>query len=105
MYSSQTEQLQQENQQYANTGGISQNNREEGFIPAFMDLQTGKVQLARYKNGAIAPFHMIDGLPSDWLHYENQKVAKLKQHIVSGFVRCDRFFNRSEAAEFMARIA
>lgn len=107
MNSLQPERLAAENIQFAGTGGISQNNHSEHFVPAFMDAETGEIALSRYKDGRTAPFHLMDGLPEGWLRFEsdNNKAISIKENIISGFVRYGRFFNRKEAAEFMAEIA
>ena len=50
-YSSQqfnVEALRQENQQFSATTGSSANNRGLGFVPAFMDTETGNVYLSRF---------------------------------------------------------
>ncbi|MCP4597173.1 hypothetical protein [Neptuniibacter sp.] len=106
MNSLQSGRLAEENIQFTGTGGISQNNHSEHFVPAFMDSETGEIALSCYKDGRTAPFHLMDGLPEGWLCIEpDNKAISIKENIISGFVRYGRFFNRKEAAEFMAEIA
>jgi len=45
------ESLAQEKHQYTGTGGISDNNREQGLIPACMDTETGNVYRSRFPGG------------------------------------------------------
>ena len=96
----QSKRLEIENERYAATGGISQNNASKRFIPAFKNTQTGEVALSRYANGETAPFHLMEGLPETWLIKEAPK-TDLKACIISGFVRFGEFFDRQEAADFM----
>lgn len=92
--------LEYENELYANSGGISQNNANAHFIPAFKNIDTGEIALSRYSNGKTAPFHLMDGLPDTWVKTTN-KTTDLKASIISGFVRLGRFFDRQEAADFI----
>ena len=87
-----------ENKQFAGTGGISENNYEFGFLPAFRNEDTQDVELSRMANGHIAPIHTLDFLPKDWfLITDNQKLT-LKDCVTSGFIRQDQFYTREEAA-------
>lgn len=96
----QSKRLEVENERYANTGGISQNNASMRFIPAFKNSLTGEVALSRYANGTTAPFHLMEGLPETWL-IKKAKCTDLKAYIISGFVRFGKFFDRQEAADFL----
>lgn len=80
--------LLEENLQFAGTGGVSANNHSLGFIPAFRDIESGKVYLSRFPDGRPAPIHILSGLPN-----------KLKNSVVSGFVREDIFYSREEATQ------
>ena len=55
--------LAQENLQYAGTAGVSKNNRSRGFVPAFLDADSGQVYRSRFPDGRPAPVHMLSGLP------------------------------------------
>ncbi|MGH1460860.1 MAG: hypothetical protein ACRBB6_02375 [Neptuniibacter sp.] len=92
--------LELENERFADSGGISQNNATQRFMPAFKNKHTGEIALSRYANGATAPFHLIEGLPENWLKKE-EKCTDLEACIISGFVRFGQFFDRQEAADFM----
>jgi hypothetical protein len=86
------------------TGGVSANNRECGFRPAFLDASTNTVYLSRYRDGQPAPFHLLDGLPDDVVMTRSAsgQVQAVKPTIVSGFVRAGWFYTREEATEIVA---
>jgi len=46
--------LKLENQAFRGTKGVSEINRSDGFKPAFLNQKTGRVELARFGNGAKA---------------------------------------------------
>ncbi len=94
--------LHQENLAFAGTCGVSRNGRRHRFLPAFRDEETGRVELARFANGKLAPAHLIVGLPADWVtdRAADGSVLALKASIVAGFVREERFYTREEAAAF-----
>jgi hypothetical protein len=92
--------IRRDNLAYAGTGGVSPVSRQRRFEPAFCDESTGQVELARYGNGAIAPMHLLDGLPSHWVLERDGagRPCALRPTIVAGFVRDGRFFTREQAA-------
>lgn len=89
-----------QNLAFRGTKGVSQNNREDGFKPAFMNQKTGQVELARFGDGSPAPVHLIDGLPDEWAasRSEDGTVVCLHAEIEAGFVRDGVFYSREEAA-------
>lgn len=92
--------LQLRNRLFRRTGGRSQENRGQGFRPAFMDTNTLTVYASCFADGHPAPIHLIDGLP-DALFDEQPssgRAATLKASVISGFVREGRFYSRDEAA-------
>jgi hypothetical protein len=93
--------IRRENLAFAGTGGVSPENRCRRFTPAFLDEATGRIELSRYADGGLAPMHLIDGLPHEWIcGWDGQgRPAALKPSIVSGFVRDGRFYTREQAAE------
>lgn len=95
--------LGEENHKYSDTGGVSQNNAHAGFAPAFMETASGQVQISCFTDGQPAPFHLLDGLPEEWVIERdiNGRVVGIKASVVSGFVRLGRFFTRQEAADFV----
>ncbi len=96
--------LRQQNRCFANTGGVSANNRQHGFVPAFKDTHTGRVELSRFRDGAPAPIHLLDGLPEDWVidRGDDGEVLAISDSVVSGFVRDGVFFTREQAAHKVA---
>lgn len=93
----------EENRQFAGTGGVSEHNAQARFVPAFQDSRSGQVAISRFRDGWPAPFHIIDGLPDDWITERDLsgRVVKIKSTVISGFVRFGRFFTRQEASDFM----
>lgn len=88
-----------ENNIYAGTGGVSENNSEYGFFPAFRNTDTEEVCLSRSADGQIATVHRLDGLPADWFSLNAEDgTLTLKASIESGFVRQGLFYSRQEAA-------
>ena len=98
------EELQGENLAFAGTGGISANNRDKGFHPAFLDTDTHAVYLARFLDGRLAPFHILDGLPDEVVvaRGEYGRVEAVRPGVVSGFVCEGAFYTREEAAQRVA---
>ena len=89
-----------ENRRYSGTGGVSEENREEGFRPAFQDLETGKIYLSRTRDGRCASLHLLDGLDDEVViaRCPQGRVTAIKQSVVAGFIRCEEFFTRDQAA-------
>ena len=79
--------LELENVRFAGTGGVSRENRRHGFRPAFMDLETAAVHLARFADGRPAPFHLLDGLPEELVLSRDAagRVAEIRSSVISGF--------------------
>lgn len=92
--------LYQENLAFAGTTGISANNRDLRFIPAFRDEETGRVEIARFADGKPAPAHLIVGLPVEWAvaFTHDGAILAVKASITAGFVRGSEFYTREEAA-------
>ena len=97
--------LREENQRHRGTGGVSENNRGYGFIPAFHDPETGRTELSRYPNGSPAPVHMIAALPEDWVEKRdhNGLAVAVKQSVIAGFFCNGRFYTREQAALALLR--
>lgn len=103
--------LRSENRLFRGRGGISQENRSAGFVPAFLDSATGRVYRSRFADGRPAPVHVLEGLP-DHLRTAPRgggsdvgRAVALGSRLVSGFLREGRFFTRAEAADAMQRTA
>jgi hypothetical protein len=95
-----TQMLRSENQHFAATGGISQNNRSRGFQPGFYDAESGQTAISRFADGSPAPVHVLDGVPAQWVtaHLPDGRVLSVKASVVSGFIRGGRFYTRAQAA-------
>ncbi|XOV86739.1 MAG: hypothetical protein ACFHX7_17425 [Pseudomonadota bacterium] len=93
--------LKTENTFYRGSAGVSQNNRCHGFLPAFRDTRSGRVEVSRMKNGNPAPVHLIDWLPKGWALETGPDgaIRSLRPEIVSGFVRNGVFYTRQECLE------
>jgi len=92
--------LRSENLTFAETKGISENNRSHGFKPAFMDKSTGRIEIARQENGQPATMHLICWLPIEWAtSSKDGRVDSLKPEIISGFELDGAFYTRDEAAK------
>ena len=94
------ERLREENETYAGTGGVSENNCAKRFLPAFRDELTGRVELARTAEGAQAPMHLLCCLPDEWVTRRDAQgqILALKDSVIAGFVRDGEFYTREEAA-------
>lgn len=89
-----------ENRFFAGTGGVSQENRHCGFLPGFLDQDTGVVYLSRWADGRPAPFHALDGLPNHLVLTRglDGRVMAIKTSVIAGFVRRGCFYTREQAA-------
>ena len=96
--------LRLENAAYRGTGGVSQNNRQAGFRPAYRNIRTGQTVVSRFADGSQAPIHVLDGLPDDWVvaRDEDGRVRRVLATIVSGFICRGRFCTREAAARAMS---
>jgi hypothetical protein len=92
--------LRRENRVYRHTGGISENNRDRGFLSAFCDHSTGRVYRSCFADGRPAPIHLLDGLPDEVVLARDTKgrVVAVKSTVVAGFVCADCFYTREQAA-------
>lgn len=82
-----------------NAPHLSRLKREGGFQPAFLNLGTRRVEIARYRNGLPARFHLIAWLPHKWAKTLgcDGSVRQLKEGILAGFLHKGVFYNRDEA--------
>jgi hypothetical protein len=100
------ERLARENAIFAGTGGVSEENADCGFRPAFRDMATELVYPSRFADGRPAPFHMIDGLPAEVVEARDGAghVTRIKTSLVSGFVRRGRFYTREQASAAVSEL-
>lgn len=92
----------------AHIGGAGDSKNKHGcaFQPAFRDLETGCVALARFKDGSPAPMHLLDGLPSAWVLERDAagRAVTIKSSVVAGFLRQGRFYTREQATAIAAEL-
>ena len=98
------ENLRKENLAYGGTGGVSGENRAAGFIPAFCDTATGRVEPSRLGDGTPAPMHLLGGLPREWVvtRGDGNEVLAVKATVVAGFLHAGEFYTRDQAAQAIA---
>lgn len=96
--------LRQENLAYIDSGGVSANAQKVHLVPAFQDVETGRIEIARMQNGCPAAMHLIVGLPEEWAvnHDLSGQISALKATIIAGFVRENVFYTREQAADLIA---
>lgn len=92
--------LARDNAVYAGTGGVSERNRAAGFAPAYRDRDSGEVVLSRFADGTLAPVHVLEGLPSEWVLARDGDgcVTRVRATVEAGFVRDGAFYTREAAA-------
>jgi len=89
-----------QNRYFAGTRGVSRENRGLGFLPGFMDQETGVIYLSCNADGSVAPIHRMDGLPDELIvaRTPGGRVAAVKGSLVAGFIRDGLFYTREQAA-------
>jgi len=94
--------LHYENLVFRGTGGLSQENREWGFRPAFLDSTTHRIYLSRYADGRPAPLHLLGGLPEELIVSRGASGSgmRVKDSLIAGFVRAGKFYTREQAATY-----
>ncbi len=92
------ETLRHQTDTFKGTGGTSEESHRYGFAPAFLDTMTGRIFLARYADGRLAPVHLIDGLPLELVAERDAtgRSTAIKPFVIAGFVRGQRFYTREE---------
>jgi len=92
--------LRQQNRGPYRFGARSAENRNAGFLPAFLDPTSGRSYLSRYADGSLAPFHLLDGLPAELLSQRRDKrhARRTRRPMIAGFLLGDRFYTREQAA-------
>jgi len=94
------EELEQQHTALHVTGALSDENREHGFLPVFLDTERGEVHPSCYANGQPATIHILDGLPKHLVLSDDASavVKKVKASVIAGFLRDNIFYTREEAA-------
>jgi hypothetical protein len=98
--------LEEENLAHAGTGGRSQENADVGFHAAFFDYASQRMYLSRFRDGRVAPIHMLDGLPEEVIvdRAPCGRVLAARASLVAGFERNGLFYTRKAAARAVAAI-
>lgn len=96
--------LKTQNTLFGSTTGVSHNNRQEGFVPAYFDRTSGQAVISRFADGRPAPVHVLDGLPEEWIAQKDAAghVTKVRAGVIAGFLRNDRFYTREEAVKALS---
>ena len=94
------EMLGRENRQFTGSGGLSEQNRACGFIPAFYDTHSRKAMASCFANGTPAPIHVLEGLPPEWVRQRDPsgRVVAAKNSVIAGFLYQGQFYTREQAA-------
>lgn len=92
--------LEHQNEVFAGTGGVSQNNRKSGFIPAYKNTETGEAVVSCFADGRVAPVHLLEGLPHAWVtaRDEQGRASQVAPSVIAGFIRDGVFYTRAAAA-------
>ncbi len=92
--------LKTQNQVFASTRGVSRKNRGLGFVPGFLDQETGFVYASCNADGSPAPIHRMDGLPDEVVLMRTPagRVVVVKGSLIAGFIRNGHFYTREQAA-------
>jgi len=92
--------LRAQNRAHRGAGGTSAESRGAGYVPGFLDTETGATYRSRDAAGRAAAVHLLDGLP-EWLVVRRSaagRVAEVKHSVVAGFLRDGRFFTREQVS-------
>ncbi len=92
--------LKMENRTFEGTQGVSEGNRHLGFVPGFLDEETGSVYRSCGDDGTPCVIHILDGLPDHLVVKRNARgrVSSVKRSVIAGFLRDGRFYTREQAA-------
>ncbi|PIE83673.1 MAG: hypothetical protein CSA09_01445 [Candidatus Contendobacter odensis] len=92
--------LEMENQLFSGTGGVSQENQHTGFLPGFLDQDTGDIYPSCRSDGIPAAIHILDGLPNHLILARDPtgRVIAAKTRVIAGFIRQGCFYTREQAA-------
>ena len=105
--------LAQEVAKYRGTGGISSENQDIGFLPAFRHKTTGEIFPSLRIDGSPASVHSLEGIPDKYIIERDKEpwnkqipygqVLKVVDDIEAGFIKNNKFYTRDEAANESTR--
>lgn len=95
--------LQTQNAVFQGSGAVSRENRCHGYIPAFLNQDTGEVYLSRDAAGNLSMIHQLVGLPASVILERDKqgRAIAVKGCVLSGFVLEGQFYSREECAKRM----
>ena len=90
---------------YRGSGGASEDNRDAGFISAFLNRENGDVHSSVSSDGQVCSVLTLDGLPDSVIvrRSRNGMVTAVRRCIVAGFVRNGLFYSREQATDEVAQ--
>jgi hypothetical protein len=99
------QELARQSREYRGRNGVSVEARGFGFVPAFLDRETGRVFASCFRDGRPARIHVIDGLPPDVVTQRSVtgRVISVKGTVIAGFVCAGRFYTREQASAVLSR--
>lgn len=94
-----------QNAHFQGTAGLSGNNRGAGFVPAYLNTDTGEAVPSCFGDGRLAAVHVLEGLPDGWVAARDEHgcVTRAVIGVIAGFLRDGRFFTREAAAQVLAQ--
>ncbi len=98
------ETLRTQNQRYSHTAGVSRHNHRRGYLPGFLDQETGSMYPSCKADGSLAPIHMMDGLPESLITARSAsgRAAAVKRTVIAGFIKEGHFYTREQVASALA---
>ncbi len=93
-----------QNRQFLGTGGVSSENRALGFVPGFLDRETGYIYRSCAADGCPAPIHHMGGLPDVLVTARDAagRVVAVKASVVAGFILDESFYTREQVADALS---
>jgi hypothetical protein len=98
------ETLKTQNQRFCHTAGVSHQNNRWGYLPGFLDEETGSVYPSCKADGTLAPIHVMDGLPESLITARSAsgRAAAVKRTVIAGFIKEGHFYTREQVANALA---
>lgn len=86
---------------YLYSGNKSERIRAQGFMPAFYNSDSLTAEVSRFTDGQVAPIHLLDGLPNEWVAARNAsgKIVALKGSVEAGYLYEGVFYTAEQVTE------
>lgn len=96
--------LKEQNHKLSHTAGVSRHNRTRGYLPGFLDKETGSVYPSCKADGSPATIHVMDGLPENLIMTRSAsgRAAAVKRTVIAGFIKEGHFYTREQVANALA---